>query len=99
MTDTVQKEFPSKFAGEAKVYGVDWSRTIPSDTISGTPTWSGSPAGLTFANETVSGKIAKAKVSGGTAGTTYCVTCEMITVTSGETLQVTKNLDVVADCS
>ena len=99
MTATVQDKFPDKFAGESKIYGVDWSRTIPDDTINGTPTWSGSPSGLTITNEAVDGKVAKAKIASGSAGTTYCLTCTMVTTTSAETFQVTKNLTVAADCS
>jgi hypothetical protein len=73
-------------------YFIDWSNflaeaeTIASVVFTAT-------SGLTVGTTDFSGKVARARLSGGTAGSSYAVTC-VITTSSSETFSVTKNLIV-----
>ncbi len=73
-------------------YFIDWSNFLAeAETIASvvfTATW-----GLTVGTTDFSGKVARARLSGGTAGSSYAVTC-VITTSSSETFSVTKNLIV-----
>lgn len=91
MAVTIPDHFPDKIAGEDKKYGVDWQNELGSDTIA-TNTWSSSPSGLTFSNESTStptggaaNQQANAYISGGTANKTYTVINTIVTTTSAET--------------
>ena len=71
-------------------YFIDWSNFLADAetiaTVSITAT-----AGLTVGTTDFTGKVARARLSGGTAGSSYAVTC-VITTSSSETFSVTKNL-------
>jgi len=66
-----------KAPAENLPYSWDFTRRsiLDTETITGTPTISGSPAGLTIGTIVVSGKKVVANISGGASGTTYVVTC------------------------
>jgi hypothetical protein len=73
-------------------YFIDWSNfladseTIVSVVFTAT-------AGLTVGTTDFTGKVTRARLSGGTAGSSYAVTC-VITTSTSETFSVTKNLRV-----
>jgi hypothetical protein len=63
--------FASKHPDETELRAIDWSAAlIAGDTIS-TSTWSVTPSGLTLASPLVEGNVARIRVSGGNAGSTY----------------------------
>ena len=73
-------------------YFIDWSNfladseTIVSVVFTAT-------AGLTVGTTDFTGKVTRVRLSGGTAGSSYAVTC-VITTSTSETFSVTKNLRV-----
>lgn len=69
---------------------------IGSDTVSGTPTWSSSPTGLTFSGETLadSSRTVQAYVSGGAANVTYTVSA-LCTLASGGIVEPAVRLPVM----
>ena len=73
-------------------YYVDWSNFLGStETITSVTVTAGT--GLTVGERDYTGKVVRARLSGGTDGNTYAVTF-LITTTTGETFSVTKNLIV-----
>ena len=73
-------------------YFIDWSKFLPTEeTIASVSITS--TAGLTVGATGFTDKVARARLSGGTAGNRYAVTC-VITTSSSETFSVTKNLFV-----
>ena len=75
---------PDKTPSEKVRVGFRLAPALIADTVSGTPTWSSTPAGLTFANQatTESSQTVSADVSGGTDGTTYAISA-VCTLASG----------------
>lgn len=76
---------------EVKDYSIDWSARLAGDTINSV-TWT-VPTGLTKDSQSLSGAIATAWFSGGTAGTTYQIGCRVVTA-GGRTYDVTVRLRV-----
>jgi hypothetical protein len=73
-------------------YFIDWSNFLPAaETIASVSITA--TAGLTVGATDFTGKVARARLSGGTAGNRYGVTC-VVTTSSSETFSVTKNLFV-----
>ena len=73
-------------------YFIDWSAFLSStETISSVTVTADS--GLTVGTTDYTDKVARVRLSGGTAGNNYAVTC-LITTSSNETFTVTKNLIV-----
>lgn len=58
-------------------YAVDWEPWIGADTIS-SATWT-VPAGLTLEAQSETDTVATVWVSGGTEGSTYTLTCHVVT--------------------
>ena len=74
-------------------YYVDWTDFLSAnETISGVTVTA--DTGITVTARDYTGKVVRARLSGGTSGTTYNVTF-LITTTSGETFSVTKRLIVL----
>jgi hypothetical protein len=73
-------------------YFIDWSNFLADAETIASVVFTASP-GLTVGTTDFSGKVARARLSGGTAGSSYAVTC-VITTSSSETFSVTKNLIV-----
>ena len=74
-------------------YYVDWTDFVSADeAISGVTVTA--DTGITVNVSDYTGKVVRARLSGGTSGTTYNVTF-LITTTSGETFSVTKRLIVL----
>lgn len=78
-------KWKNKDPQDIAVYGLDgWRRHLDlaeGVTITGTPTWSVTPSGLTLgaAAWDATAEKASVRVSGGTSGTTYVVTCHVVT--------------------
>jgi hypothetical protein len=73
-------------------YYIDWSNFLSAaELINSMSVTAG--AGLTVGATDFTGKVARVRLSGGTAGNSYAVTC-LIGTSSGETFTVTKNLIV-----
>jgi len=73
-------------------YFIDWSNFLAdSETIASVSFTASS--GLTVGTTDFTGKVARARLSGGTAETSYSVTC-VITTSTSETFSVTKSLIV-----
>jgi hypothetical protein len=73
-------------------YYIDWTNFLSAAELINSVSVT-SDAGLTVGATDYTDKIARARLSGGTAGNTYAVTC-LITTSSNETFSVTKNLIV-----
>ena len=73
-------------------YFIDWSTFLADAETIASVTFTAN-AGLTVGTTDFIGKVARARLSGGTAGSSYAVTC-VITTSSSETFSVTKNLRV-----
>lgn len=84
----VKGEFFTKDAADAAFYEIDWAADLGTDTISGAATW-GTPTGITVAPQSnPSTQKTRVKLSGGTAGTEYGITCE-INTTGAQTFKRT----------
>lgn len=93
------------FAGESEVFDFDFSlrRQFQQDTpqtITGTPTVTSSPSGLTVGSpaigdseEGVVDSVVQVRISGGTAGTEYTLVCTC-TTSGGDTLKMVGKLVV-----
>jgi hypothetical protein len=83
-----------KTPAETRVLTMDWTQHLGTDTLA-TVAWT-VPSGVAKLTEgLVSGnKKAFVKVSGGTAGVDYVLTCTVTTTTSAETLQRSGRLHV-----
>lgn len=95
----VNIETIEKKAGWARYYDFDFSRLAefredPPQTIL-THQVAATPSGLTLGSTGLAGAVVQAPVSGGTAGTTYTLTCT-ITTSGGATLTLVGRLRVVA---
>jgi len=73
-------------------YFIDWSNFLASTELIASVTVTAG-AGLTVGATDFTGQVARVRLSGGTAGNTYALTC-LIGTTSNETFSVTKNLIV-----
>lgn len=69
-------------------------RLITGQGLSGSPTVSATPTGLTIGSPTISGTEVHATVSGGTAGVMYAITCECPATTPTETLTISGGISV-----
>jgi hypothetical protein len=87
-----------KDPADTDVFAFDFSGWLPSapvaDTITGAPTITVSPAGMSIGNVVLVGSTVWAWLSGGNPGTTYRVTCTIKTqqgrsISRSETLLVT----------
>jgi len=67
-------------------YTLDWSDWLDTDTIA-TSTWASTPTGLTEDAESETTTTTTIKLSGGTAGTVYRVTNDIVTTTGAESPQ------------
>src|SRR3990172_3468813 len=77
-------EFFTKPSAEAAFFEIDWALDLGLDTFTGTLTWV-IPTGITDSNRTNTTTTTRLKLSGGTAGTEYAVTCTVATA-GGQTL-------------
>lgn len=81
-----------KLVGESRLYDLDFTdqkEIVAGETLTGTPTVTAAPSGLTISSPPVIGganKKVQVRISGGTANTTYSVLCT-VTTTGGNTLQ------------
>lgn len=81
----------SKTSNESRVYTFDFTNVTEiagGDTLTGTPTVSANPTGLTIGTPAVAGAAKKVTVrlSGGTSGVNYVVSC-IVATTAGNTLE------------
>ena len=66
---------------EARPYQLDFSNDMDTgDDITGTPTLTATPSGLTIGSPTVAGDKVTVQLSGGTAGRKYTIKCVASTV-------------------
>lgn len=80
-----------KDAAESDLFDFDFRkrrqfRGVPAQTITGTPTVAADGSGLVLGTPVVSGSVVQIRVSGGTSGTTYKITCTIVT-SGGDTLR------------
>ena len=76
-------------------YRFDWgAEYLGTDTITGTPTWSTSPTGLTTVSSSNTTTTTTVRLSGGTVGQEYTVTCHVV-LTSGQEAERSFKLKVV----
>lgn len=75
-------------------FTVDWALALGSDTISSS-TWI-VPSGMTQVAASNTTVLATIQLSGGTLGSTYAVVNRITTTTSGETLDETINVYILA---
>jgi hypothetical protein len=80
-------EFFVQTATDAAIYQINWAADLGLDTITGSPTWS-APAGLTGVPQSNTASTTDIKISGGTAGIEYAVTCTIGTA-GGQTFKRT----------
>jgi hypothetical protein len=73
-------------------YWYDWSIFLPEDAVVEDQTVT-APAGITILAASHTDKVVRIRVSGGTAGTDYPITC-LVDATNGEKFEVTKTLKV-----
>jgi hypothetical protein len=73
-------------------YYIDWSNFLSAAEVINSVSVT-SDAGLTVGATDYTGQVARVRLSGGTAGNSYAVTC-VIGTSSGETFSVTKYLIV-----
>ena len=79
---TNKRRFPAKTKNESKYYGIDWKPEVKTGSISSV-TWSATPGGLSFSNNSTSGTITRTQISGGSDDVEYTVTAKM-TKANGE---------------
>jgi hypothetical protein len=87
----------TKKAGEVETFAFEFKQRaelVAGDTLTGTPTVSATPSGLTLGSPFLSGSQVRVTISGGTSGTQYLVTCTVVTA-GGSTLQSVGPLNVV----
>lgn len=80
-----------KLVGESRLYDFDFTDQAEiegGETLTGTPTVTATPAGLTLGSPVIGGasKKVQVRISAGTANTTYSLTCTVAT-SGGNTLQ------------
>lgn len=93
--ETEQIEFTRyKDPAEKLDYQFDWAAYLGSDTITGTPTWTSSPSGLTHVATSNTTTTTTIRLSGGVVGQEYIVTCHIVTV-SGQEAERSFRLKVV----
>lgn len=61
---------------DSKWYAIDWSNELTSSESIGSATWT-VPAGLSQAGTAISDNQTQVQLTGGTAGVTYTITCQM----------------------
>lgn len=76
-----------KAEGDAVDYAIDWSAHLAEGIEVASATWV-VPAGVTGSTEALESPITKKRISGGTAGQEYPITCQM-TKTNGERIDRT----------
>lgn len=81
---------------EVKVFSFDWTKALNTGaTVTAQIPWTVSPAGPTFASETiVGGLLTSAKMSGGTHAAAYYTVTNRVTTSDGETLEESGKLYV-----
>lgn len=77
---TAPRRLPAKTEVEAKLYAIDFTQALGSAQIS-TATWTSIPETLTFDNDSLlnTNTKAQARISGGTVGVDYIVSCKVVT--------------------
>ena len=73
-------------------YFIDWSNFLATTELISSVAFTAG-AGLTVGTTDFTGQVERVRLSGGTAGNSYAVTC-LITTSSNEVFTVTKNLIV-----
>lgn len=82
-----------KDPAESLNYSIDWSKALPQGVTIASAEWSATPAGLDLSSPSHAQKATTVWISGGSAGLTYLVTCE-ITTSAGQTFQRSVRLPV-----
>lgn len=82
----------TKDPADIRTYSIDWSAWLGTDTIS-TSTFS-VPTGLTSVSTSNTTTVSSCKISGGTNGHDYTVSCTIVTVTNAQTKKVSFILHV-----
>lgn len=88
----------TKLVGESRTYAFDYSRcaeVLSGQTLTGTPTVTASPSGLTIGSPSIAGSQVAVQISSGTLGQTYLLSC-LTTTSGGSTVGVQGNLSIVA---
>lgn len=86
--------WPTKDPDEVRTLGLRWGGHLdPGQAIAGCA-WVAEPSGLTLANEGFNGTRSHVRVSGGTEGVTYTLTCT-VTLTSGDVIPRSGTLTIV----
>lgn len=98
--DMFPSVLPDKLPLERVAVYLQLETSIGTDTITGTPAFTSDPLGLVFETVTLldSDRTVAALVSGGSVGTTYVVSA-LCVLASGETVQPTVALPVIAPVS
>lgn len=88
--------FPEKTEAELKMYSVDFAPVLDSGVAISTVTWESLPSGLTIDNQTLSSSKATARISSGTTGTDYQVSCKGVTdETPTQTFEALVNIQII----
>lgn len=84
---------------ESDLYGFDWTDLLADgETLSGTPVVTEiTTTDLTFGSPSINGSVVEVRISGGTAGVSYCLKCKV--TTSANNTKVGLAYLYVADCS
>jgi hypothetical protein len=85
--------WPNKDPSDVSDFAIDWAKHLDAGDSLQSATWSATPAGLTLGASSIAAGKASVWLSGGTAGTTYVVTCQAIT-TQGRTFERSARLFV-----
>lgn len=86
----------AKTSNESRVYSFDFSQAaelVAGQTLTGTPTVSAYPSGLTIGAASISGSKVQAQISGGTAGVIYLVH-SLVSTSVGSVLEDVESLQV-----
>ena len=83
-----------KQPSESRFYNFDFtSKLRTGDALTGSPTVTGAPTGLTIGVPSLSSPLVQVRISGGVDGITYKLTA-LATTTQGDTLEVDGRLQV-----
>ena len=89
------RSWPDKDPDDTRRYGMDWQDVLADGDSLLAVEWSATPSGLTLSEAAIDGTEASTLIEGGTAGTTYRVTCRATTA-EGEQMDRSLSLFVIS---
>lgn len=87
--------FPDIYAGGKKDVSLKFRDQMDSAESITAAVWTSTPAGLSLTGPSEAGRVAGVTISGGTAGQTYVVMCD-VTTDGGQIIHAEKNVSILA---